>query len=104
EDARGPEGVKQLVQAWRTAAPDLKVEIISQQAEGDRVATRFVCVGTQTGPLLGIPPTGRRAEMAGLAITRVLDGKVMSDWGEFDLLGLMQQLGVAPGPPGGRPA
>jgi phytoene desaturase/steroid delta-isomerase-like uncharacterized protein len=104
EDARGPEGVKQLVQAWRTAAPDLRVEIISQQAEGDRVATRFVCVGTQTGPLLGIPPTGRRAEMAGMAITRVREGKVMSDWGEFDLLGLMQQLGVAPGPPAGRPA
>jgi hypothetical protein len=41
--------------------------------------------------------------MAGMAITRVRDGKVMSDWGEFDLLGLMQQLGVAPGP-GGRPA
>jgi hypothetical protein len=41
--------------------------------------------------------------MAGIAITHVRDGKVMSDWGEFDLLGLMQQLGVAPGPPGGRP-
>ena len=104
EDTRGPEGVKILVEAWRTAAPDLRVEIESQHAEGDRVATRFTCTGTQTGPLLGIPPTGRRASMAGIAITHVRDGKVVSDWGEFDLLGLMQQLGVAPGPPGGRPS
>ena len=37
--------------------------------------------------------------MAGIAITRFDErGKVISDWGEFDLLGLLQQLGVAPGP------
>ncbi len=37
--------------------------------------------------------------MAGIAITRFSpEGKVISDWGEFDLLGLLQQLGVAPGP------
>jgi len=100
EDARGPEGVKKLVEMWRTAAPDLSVEIVSQFAEDDRVATRFVCTGTQTGPLLGFPPTGRRASMAGMAITRFRDGMIVSDWGEFDLMGLMQQLGVVPGPPG----
>jgi predicted ester cyclase len=94
--------VKILVEAWRTAAPDLRVEIESQHAEDDRVATRFTCTGTQTGPLLGIPPTGRRASMAGIAITHVRDGKVVSDWGEFDLLGLMQQLGVAPGAARGK--
>jgi len=97
EDSRGPEGVKKLINMWRTAAPDLKVEIISQQAEGDKVATRFTCAGTQTGPLMGIDPTGNYGVMAGIAITRIVDGKVMSDWGEFDLLGLMQQLGVVPG-------
>ena len=88
-----------LIQMWRTAAPDINVEIISQQAEGDKVATRFICSGTQTGPLLGIPPTGRHGKMAGIAITRFSpEGKVISDWGEFDLLGLLQQLGVAPAP------
>jgi steroid delta-isomerase-like uncharacterized protein len=101
EDSRGPGGVKKLIQMWRTAAPDINVEIVSQHAEGDKVATRFVCSGTQTGPLLGIPPTGRHGKMAGIAITRFSpEGKVISDWGEFDLLGLLQQLGVAPGPNG----
>jgi steroid delta-isomerase-like uncharacterized protein len=97
EDSRGPEGVKKLIRMWREAAPDLKVEIVSQQAEGDKVATRFTCAGTQTGELMGIAPTGNFGVMAGIAITRIENGKVMSDWGEFDLLGLMQQLGVIPG-------
>ncbi len=57
--------MKKLIQMWRTAAPDIDVEIISQQAEGDKVATRFICSGTQTGPLLGIPPTGRTARWPG---------------------------------------
>jgi steroid delta-isomerase-like uncharacterized protein len=98
-DSRGPDGVKKLIEMWRTAAPDLHVEIISQHAEGDKVATHFTCAGTQTGELMGIPPTGRFGVMAGIAITRIKDGKVVSDWGEFDLLGLMQQLGVVPGGP-----
>jgi phytoene desaturase/steroid delta-isomerase-like uncharacterized protein len=102
EDSRGPEGVKKLVEMWRTAAPDLRLEIISQFAEDERVATRFVCTGTQTGPMFGFPPSGRRGSMAGMAITRFSDGMIVSDWGEFDLLGLMQQLGFVPGPADGN--
>ena len=83
---------------WRTAAPDLSIEIISQFAEDDRVATRFVCTGTQTGPMFGFPPTGRQSSMAGMAITRFSDGMIVSDWGEFDLLGLMQQTRRRAGP------
>jgi steroid delta-isomerase-like uncharacterized protein len=100
---RGPEGVKQLVASWREGVPDMVLEIHAQHAEGSRCATRFTGKGTHGGPWFGIPATGKEISLSGIAITRVIDNTVVSDWGEFDVLGLLQQLGVAK-PPGGAPA
>ena len=91
---RGPEGVKKLVGDWRVGVPDMSLEIHAQVAEGSRVATRFTGRGTHQGLWLGIPPTGKEVSLSGIAITRVVEGKVVSDWGEFDIMGLLQQLGV----------
>ena len=95
---RGPAGVKKLVGDWRTGVPDMTLEIHAQVAEGSRCATRFTGRGTHLGPWLGIPPTGREVSLSGIAITRVIDGQVVSDWGEFDVMGLLQQLGVVQRP------
>jgi steroid delta-isomerase-like uncharacterized protein len=100
---RGPQGVKKLVGEWRVGVPDLDLEIHAQVAEGSRCATRFTGRGTHLGPWLGIPPTGKEVSLSGIAITRVVDGKVVSDWGEFDVMGLLMQLGVVQ-PPGRQPA
>jgi len=100
---RGPEGVKRLVAEWRDGVPDMVLEIHAQHAEGCRVATRFTGRGKQTGTLLGVPATGKDASLSGIAITRVVDGQVISDWGEFDVVGMFAQLGVAP-PGAGAPA
>ena len=91
----GPDGVKGFVTAWRTAFPDLHVTIDAQHAAGGKVATRFTCTGTHAGRLLAFEPTGRHATMKGMAVTRVVDGRIASDWGEFDMVGLLRQLGVA---------
>jgi len=99
---RGPEGVKKLVGEWRAGVPDMQLEIHAQVAEGSRVATRFTGRGTHQGFWLGVPPTGKEVSLSGIAITRVVEGKVVSDWGEFDVMGLLQQLGVIQRP--GAPA
>src|SRR5262249_46522744 len=57
----GPAGFKALVSTYRTGIPDLRFSIEDQIAEGDRVVTRWKSVGTQTGPLPGIPATGKWA-------------------------------------------
>ncbi|GAB3669787.1 hypothetical protein GCM10027589_37930 [Actinocorallia lasiicapitis] len=95
---RGPEGVKKLVSEWRVGVPDMELEIHAQVAEGGRVATRFTGRGTHLGTWLGFPPTGLKISLSGIAITRVIDGQVVSDWGEFDIMGLLQQFGVIPKP------
>jgi steroid delta-isomerase-like uncharacterized protein len=91
---RGPEGVKKLVSEWRAGVPDMELEIHAQYAEGSRVATRFTGRGTHKGEWFGLPGTGKQISLSGIAITRVVDGKVVSDWGEFDIMGLLQQLGI----------
>jgi steroid delta-isomerase-like uncharacterized protein len=99
---RGPAGVRQLVGEWRIGVPDMELEIHSQHAEGSRCTTRFTGRGTHLGPWLGLPASGKEITLSGIAITRVVDGVVVSDWGEFDIMGLLQQLGIIERP--GTPA
>jgi predicted ester cyclase len=67
---------------------------VDQIAEGDKVANRFVFLGTHLGEFMGVAPTGKRVEFVGNSIDRVVDGKIVESWVEVDLLGVMQQLGA----------
>jgi steroid delta-isomerase-like uncharacterized protein len=98
EEIRGPEGYKHNVATIRAAFPDLHFEIVDQIAEGDRVATRFVITGTQEGELAGIPATGKRIEVAGTGVDYFSGGKIAESWEYYDVMGMMQQLGVIPYP------
>jgi steroid delta-isomerase-like uncharacterized protein len=100
EEIRGPEGFKQNVAEVRAAFPDFHVKIVDQAADGDKVVTRYTTTGTQKGGLAGIPPTGKRVEVAGMGIDYFSGGKICESWEYYDILGMMQQMGVAaiPGP------
>jgi steroid delta-isomerase-like uncharacterized protein len=98
EDVRGPEGFKEYVSMYRSAFSDIHLEIEDQIAEGDRVATRWTGTGTHDGDLMGIPPTGNRVTMPGMEIVRISGGKLAEGWENYDLMGMMQQLGVIPSP------
>ena len=93
---QGPEGIKQFILMYRSAFPDLHFTIEDMIAEGDRVVTRWSSSGTHRGPLSGIPPTGKHVTGTGIAISRFVDAKFAEGWTEFDLLGVLQQLGVIP--------
>ncbi|MGF1662751.1 MAG: ester cyclase [Kineosporiaceae bacterium] len=94
---QGPEGVIELVRAWRAAFPDGRMEVHDYLAEGDLVADRMTWVGTHTGaPFYGIPATGTRVTVTSIGSDRIIDGRIVEGWGELDMLGLMQQLGAVP--------
>jgi len=61
-------------------------------AEGDQLCVRWSCTGKQTGPGLGIPPTGNTIHVTGISIVRVAAGKVVEGWQNWDMLGMMQQI------------
>ncbi len=94
----GPEGAKMFVTVYRNAFPDVQFTIDEQIAEGDKVMTRWTAHGTHKGELAGVPPTGKSATVTGMAVDRIVNGKIVESWGIFDQFGMLQQLGVIPTP------
>jgi steroid delta-isomerase-like uncharacterized protein len=96
---RGPNGLRQSLEPFRAAFPDLRLSVEDQVAEGDKVATRWIFTGRHDGDFFGIPPTGKQVEVTGISIERVAGGRIVEDRMELDALGLMRQLGAVPGEP-----
>ncbi len=94
--APGIQGISDVVTACRAAFEHLNVTVEDMVAEEDRVAARFTARGIHNGAFMGLPPTGKLIIMTGIEIFRIEDGKIAELWGEANLLGLMQQLGIAP--------
>lgn len=84
---------------FRVAFPDAQFTIEDMIAEGDRVVMRLTMRGTHRGVFNGIAATGKSVVVAGTSIERVADGRIVEGWVTNDALGLLQQLGVLPGPP-----
>ncbi len=97
-DAKGPAGVKRLAAMVHTSFPDLHFTVEDMVAEGDKVVYRYTVRGTHQGDFMGIAPTGRQFAVTGIHIYRVGDGKFQEEWENWDMLGLMRQLGVLPEP------
>jgi predicted ester cyclase len=60
------------------------------------VATRITATAKHNGPFQGIAPTGKSVHTTGLVLHRVKDGLITEEWTEFDMLGLLQQIGAVP--------
>jgi steroid delta-isomerase-like uncharacterized protein len=96
--APGREGIKQIVTSFRAAYPDLAFTVEDQIADGDKVASRWIARGTNTGTFMGMPPTGKQVTIQGMLIVRVAGSEMVESWVNFDALGMLQQLGVVPAP------
>jgi steroid delta-isomerase-like uncharacterized protein len=92
--AAGAEGASQVFGGFIAAFPDIHFSIDLQVAEGDIVATRWTSTGTNSGSMMGMPPTGRSVTVTGIDILRIAGGKIAERWGNFDMAGMMQQLGA----------
>ena len=93
-------GLSALYLLLFAAFPDIQYTVEALLAEGDKVVVRWTARGTHTGELMGIPPTGKQVTVTGVNIGRVANGRIVEEWGEFDMMGMMQQLGVVPTPGG----
>ena len=93
---KGPEGVKQMVQAWRDAFPDGRFVIDDMVGEGDKVAVRYTMTGTHKGDYMGIPPTGKHVNITAAFFYSFENGKEVEALPFSDSLSLFQQLGISP--------
>jgi steroid delta-isomerase-like uncharacterized protein len=85
---------KQFHTMYRSAFPDVRIQVNDVIAEGDKVAVRWSGSGTHRGNDLGFPATGTAIEFTGMTIGRIENGKLVEGWNVFDQLGMLQQLGV----------
>jgi len=89
-------GGKQNCQMYKTAFPDLKPVILSAYSDGEVCVTHWRMTGTHQKELMGLEPMGARCTVEGISIDRFRGGKIVETWSQWDALGLMRQLGVAP--------
>lgn len=95
-DVRGLDALRQQVQTFRTAFPDLRLTIEDIGMSGDRVFMRWTGRGTHRGALMGIPPSGNRGEIRGITVTRIAGEKIVEQHESYDSLRLMQVVGAVP--------
>ena len=92
------DGLKGFAGAFRESFPDWHSTFEELVAEDDRVAERWTGRGTHRGELMGIPPTGKRVEVPGSVFYRIVEGKIVEFRAQFDMMGMMRQLGAIPSP------
>ncbi len=107
-ELRGKEACKQWANdvrlANRQGFPDFDITVEDLVAEDDKVVKRWVFTGTQSGEYVGIPATGKRVTMRGITLYRLARGKVSEMYWNYDVFGLLQQLGAIPAPGQQQPA
>lgn len=90
------EALRKFVASFFTAFPDMHMTIEDQFSEGDKVVTRWSLTGTHKGEIMGTAPTNKQIRTTGICIDRVVKGKIVEEWEEWDALGLMRQIGLLP--------
>jgi predicted ester cyclase len=88
------QGLTSMLRSMRGAFPDFHLTIEDQIAEGNKVITRVTFRGTHQGDYRGIAPTGKQIKYSGIAIDRIVDGKVVEMWHVADTCGMLQQIGM----------
>lgn len=88
----GIEGAIEHIKGVRKTYPDLEITIDKQIAEGDWVATCYTMRGTHLGEWMGIKPTGKKIEVTGVNIDRIVDGKIIEHSGAANLFNALLEI------------
>ena len=101
--ASGAEGVRAVISSLRRAFSDFHLAIDDLAVNGDTVWLRMTGTGTNDGPFMGHPPTGRTMRIDVFDVLRFENGRTVEHWGVPDRLGALFQVGLAE-PPGAAPS
>jgi predicted ester cyclase len=103
DHASGAEGVRAVISSLRRAFSDFHLAIEDLAVNGDTVWLRMTGHGTNDGPFMGHPPTGRTMRIDVFDVLRFENGRTVEHWGVPDRLGALFQVGLAE-PPGASPS
>ena len=99
----GKDALRQYLQGWFSAFPDIKITVTNRVVTEDQVASELDFTGTNTGDLqlapgATIPATGKKVNGKGTYFVRFQDGKPVEVHSYPDLAGMLMQLGLMPMP------
>jgi steroid delta-isomerase-like uncharacterized protein len=80
------------------ALPDLHASVQDIFGRGDEVVVRLVVTGTQRGPLLGIPASGRQVRWDAIDLYQLENGKLSQEWAAEDLTAILFYTGTYKAP------
>ena len=94
----GADNLKRHIGMCKKGFPDLKFSIDDTIAERNEVVHHWTAQGTHKAEFLGMQPTNRKATVTGTSIYRIEGGKIVEQWADWNLMSLMEQLGVRTAP------
>jgi len=94
----GIEGAKEVIRTLRGWFPGFTMRAEDVAAVEDKVWVRFKATGTNSGSMMGRPPTRRKVSIDVIDIVRFKDERIVEHWGVPDQLGAILQLGLIPEP------
>ena len=74
----------------------MKFEVLNTAASGDLVFVHYRFTGTNSGPLMGMPATGKKVDYTGVDLVRIKDGVATEHWDYGDNITYMKQMGLMP--------
>lgn len=95
-DIKGTTEWKKFINEFRQAFPDFQDTLEDQIAEGNKVVTRFTSRGTHKGEFMGFDATNKKLVWTGIAIYRIENSKIVESWVNWDMAGMLEQMGVIP--------
>ncbi|MFF1683083.1 ester cyclase [Streptomyces sp. NPDC058256] len=94
----GRDNVADLMTTVVTSIPDLHAEVKDIFGQGNKVVVRLVVSGTQTGPLLGVPASGRHVQWDAIDLYHLDNGKISEEWASEDYVAFLNDTGAYKAP------
>ena len=92
----GPAGYLATIWMMREGFPDIQWYLEEIISENDKSAIRFTMIGTHNRTFFGVPPTGNSIKVQATNFYRLTDNQITEEYGQPDLLALLQQIGAVP--------
>lgn len=94
EPIHGIDEYKEFISELSEGMSELEYTFEDVIATEDKVAVRGSSTGIHDGEFSGVEPTGKEVKIEGMYIAHIEDGQIVESWGQNDMLGALQQLGV----------
>lgn len=100
QEIHGTEKFFAFLEEFIKAAPGYTDTLSNMIADGDMVAYVSTMSGIQSGPMGGLPATGKPFTLVNIIMQRLENGKFVETWVSWDNVAFLTQLGLMPVPSG----